>query len=60
MWLILILAIILLIFAYLKHNYSYWKKRGLDTPKFHYVAGNLLEQLTLKKNAAVLLQENYK
>lgn len=59
MWLFLIGLSIGLIYLYLKNNYNYWKKRGVDTPPFHYVVGNLWKQLTLKKNAGLVLQDEY-
>lgn len=50
LWLVLLLVVIGLVYLYLKHQYSYWSRRGVDQLKPKFFVGNFGDVIMQRAN----------
>lgn len=60
MYIFILGGVILAIYFYLKHHYSFWERQGIVGPKPNYFFGNHSEVVTFKRNPAQVYNALYK
>lgn len=53
-------AIVLAAYFYLKYHYSYWERQGIVSPPVNYFFGNLRDSVTFRKNIGQIYNGLYK
>jgi cytochrome P450 family 6 len=52
-------GLILVLYAYFKHSYSYWKKKGVAYLEPSFPFGNIADAVLLKKSIGLVFQDTY-
>lgn len=60
MWLILLVTLVTLCYAYAKWKHSYWSRRGVPNPGPSLPFGNIGQSIIFKKHLGELITEWYR